>query len=324
MRTLGLVVLLAAAALALPSAQSASVDRTLIGTWTLVSTEEGVDGSEPARVANPRGLLVLDGAGWAFEGITRDNRQRPTPAQASLSEAQLVFATWGGSWGRYTADTGTRQLTLRPEGSFSPNVMGREWIRSYAMAGDRLVITSRPGEPHARGATRWTWEKVPPVENLSPAYRQVVGFWRHEVESRVNLTLKTEVSTKRAPSVVVYTPSGYVGVHFPGLNRKPFASDAGPTDAEAKEGVRGYVGYFGALGVYPGQVFHQILGGSVSAGTTLKRFFDLAPGGDSVNLRFPVARNAQGQETTTLVTLKRLSGVSDFLVDSPTQAPRQR
>ena len=58
-----------------------------------------------------------------------------------------------------------------------------------------------------------------------------------------------------------------MGVHFPALNRKPFASDAQPTDAEAKDALRGYVGYFGALGVYPGQVFHQILGGTVSAGS---------------------------------------------------------
>jgi hypothetical protein len=311
----GLAALLVAVPLAAPLAQSRGVDRALVGTWTLVSTEEAVDGAEPVRVPNPRGLLVFDAAGWTFEGITRDNRQTPTPAQASLTDAQLVFATWGGSWGRYSADAGGRQLTLRPEGSFSPNVMGRQWVRTYAVSGDRLVVTSKPGEPHARGATRWTWEKVPTVENLSPGYRQVVGFWRHEVESRVNLTLKTEVSTKRAPSVIVYTPSGYVGVHFPALNRKPFASDAGPTEEEAREGVRGYVGYFGALGVYPGQVFHQILGGTVSAGTTLKRFFDLAPGGDTVKLRFPVARNAQGQETTTLVTMRRLSGANDFLTE---------
>ena len=118
--------------------------------------------------------------------------------------------------------------------------------------------------------------------------------------------------------MIVYTPSGYVGVHFPSLNRKPFATDA-PTDAEAREALRGSLSYFGALSVYPGQVFHQILGGTVSPGSTFKRFFDVASGGDTVNLRFPVARNAQGQETTTLVTLKRLSGASDFLLDAPTR-----
>ncbi len=45
---------------------------------------------------------------------------------------------------------------------------------------------------------------------------------------------------------------------------------------------------------------------SLSLGQTLKRFFDLS--GDDVNLRFPVNRNAQGEETTTLVTMSRMSG----------------
>ena len=291
-------------------AQTPAVDRGLVGTWTLVSTEEGVDAAEPARALNPRGLLVLDAAGFIFEAITQ--RQRPTPA-ASLTEAQLNFANYVGSWGRYTASPATRQLVLRTEGALSPSVMGREFTRSYALEGDRLVVTSKPGEPHQRGATRWTWERVPVVENMSPGYRTVVGFWQHVVEKRVNLTLKTEVATTRAPSVVVYTPSGYVGVYFPPLGRKAFAGET-PTDAEAKEAMRGYVGYFGALGVYPGMVFHHILGSTGNlTSSTLKRFLDLSPGGDQANLRFPEGRNQQGEATTTLVTLKRLSGAAAML-----------
>ena len=76
--------------------------------------------------------------------------------------------------------------------------------------------------------------------------------------------------------------------------------------------MRGYVGYFGALGVYPGMVFHQILAGiSPAPGTTLKRFFELK--GTELNIRFPATRNQQGQETTTLVRLKRLSGEKEML-----------
>lgn len=291
--------------------QNPGVDRTLVGTWTLVSTEEGVESAEPTRALNPRGLLVFDAAGWVFEAITQ--RQRPTPAAASLTEAQLAFANYGGSWGRYTASAATRQLVLRTEGALSPTAMGREFTRSYALEGDRLVITSKPGEPHQRGATRWTWERVPVVENLSPGYRAVVGFWQHVVEKRVNLTAKTEVAVTRAPSIVVYTPSGYVGVYFPPLGRKAFAGET-PTDAEAKEAMRGYVGYFGALGVYPGMVFHHILASSGNlTNSTLKRFLDLSPGGDQANLRFPEGRNPQGESTTTLVTLKRLSGATAML-----------
>ena len=64
-------------------------------------------------------------------------------------------------------------------------------------------------------------------------------------------------------------------------------------------------------------MFHHILGGLSPQGpTTLKRFFDLAPSGDEVNLRFPVTTNQQGQEMTTLVTMKRLSGERDMVTTS--------
>ena len=80
------------------------------------------------------------------------------------------------------------------------------------------------------------------------------------VEKRVNATTGASgPETRRSPSVIVYTPAGFVGVHFPPLNRKPFAADA-PTPEEAQAALRGYIGYYGALTVYPGQVFHNILG----------------------------------------------------------------
>ena len=280
---------------------------TLAGTWTLVSIEEAADSAQPVRVQNPRGLLVLDGAGLVFEAATRADRTRPTDANKTLTDAQRVFATYSGFWGRYKVDAAAKTLTAHAEGAVSPSVMGRDFSRTFAVDGDRLTLTSVSVEPHQRGITRWVWERVPPVENLSPSYRQVAGFWQHVIEKRVNLTLKTEVASTRAPSVIVYTASGYVGVYFPPMwATKPFAGKD-PTDEEAREVLRGYVGYFGALGVYPGMVFHHILGGLSPTGPqTLKRFFDLTPSGDEVNLRFPVAVNQQGQETTTLVTMKRL------------------
>ena len=107
---------------------------------------------------------------------------------------------------------------------------------------------------------RLTWQRVPTVEHLSPAYREVVGFWRHVEEARLN-TATGEVDNRRqrAPSVIVYTPGGFVGVHFPTLGRSPFAGET-PTEEEA-QAARNYLGYYGALGVYPGEVFHNILGG---------------------------------------------------------------
>jgi hypothetical protein len=79
-----------------------------------------------------------------------------------------------------------------------------------------------------------TWQRIPTVEHLSPAYRQVVGFWRHVEEARLNTaTGEVDNTRQRAPSVIVYTPGGFVGVHFPTLGRSPFAG-ATPTEDEAR------------------------------------------------------------------------------------------
>jgi hypothetical protein len=302
-------------AAAVRAQQSAPAAPPLAGTWTLVSVEDLSPEGQATRVPNARGLLVLDGAGLVFEAVVRGDRTRPTEDTKALTEAQRVFALYGGFWGRYKVDAAARTMTARAEGALSPSVMGHDVTRSFALNGDRLTLTSTTVEAHQHVVTRWVWERVPPVENLSPGYRKVIGFWQHVVEKRVNLTLKTDVSsTTRAPSLIVYTPSGYVGVYFPPMwATKPFAG-ADPTDQEAREVLRGFVGYFGALTVYPGQVFHHILGGVSPQGpTTLKRFFDLAPSGDEVNLRFPSTVNQDGQELATLVTMKRLSGERDML-----------
>jgi hypothetical protein len=153
---------------------------------------------------------------------------------------------------------------------------------------------------------------VPPVENLSPAYRQVAGFWEHVVEKRITLTTGAADETTRAPSVIVYTPSGYVGVHFPPRNRARLASDQ-PSEEEARAALAGYIGYFGALTVYPGQIFHHPLAniGLIANGNTIKRFFEVS--GDTVIVTFPATTGGQGQQTTTSVTLKRLSGVDAMM-----------
>jgi hypothetical protein len=280
----------------------------LVGTWTLATTEIGVDRDAPVRVQNPRGLLVFDAAGHVFEAVTRANRQLP-PSTPPLSDAQATFLTYGGFWGRYRADPAKKTIAFQTAGALSPNVMGIEFSRTFDVRGDQLTLTSLPGELHAQGVTRWTWERVPNVDNLSQNYRNVIGFWQHVVEQRVNQTtgVATE-ETRRAPSVIVYTPAGYVGVHFPPLNRQKFAARE-PTDAEARAALRGYIGYFGALGVYPDMIFHQILAGiSPAGGTTLKRKFDLS--GTELNIRFT---NIQGPPTTTTVTLRRLSGEKEML-----------
>lgn len=290
-----------------PSAQQAPRGApSLVGTFTLVSVEQ-IDGGTLAAAQGARGLLVFDAAGHAFEIVSRPNLQ----AGEGMTEAQVRFHRTWGFWGGYRADAREGRIAYEPLGGPSPNVMGSRFSRTFEWAGDRLVVTSVSGEPHTPGVRRWTWERVPTVDNLSEGYRSVVGFWQHVVEKRVNASTGAVLSeSRRAPSVIVYTPAGFVGVHFPTLDR-PRIAGAEPTDQEARA-LGNYLGYFGALGVYPGMVFHNILGGGgVNAGSILKRFYELK--GDELTVRFPPNLTREGQPVTTLVTLKRLSGARDML-----------
>jgi hypothetical protein len=297
-----------------PAAQQAAKPdaRDLVGTWTLASAQRLGAGAEPAAVPNPRGLLIYDAAGHALEIVTRSGRALYAANQPTPAEAQVTFANYAGFWGNYRADAQQGRVTYRPDGAVNPTLMGKDLVRSYEIKNGRLIVTSMPGEPNTQGGIRWTWDRVPPVENLSPTYRKVIGFWQHVIEKRVNLTTGAQISENvRAPSVIVYSPSGYVGVHFVPRNRKPFAG-AMPTDDEARAAITGYVGYFGALTLYPNMVFHhQLAQLGPGNGNTLKRPFELI--GNEIHLKFPPTVNPQGQETTTLVTLKRLSGEAEML-----------
>jgi hypothetical protein len=305
--------------------QAAGVE-DLVGTWTLQSIEQGIGSPQVSRPAVPRGLLVFDRAGHVFELVMRSGRPPgraggpAAPGRAGgppAPEPPTSFATFAGFWGSYQADPKAGTITYKPQGGASPNLMGGQITRTIATTGTHLTVTSGAGEPHTQGITRWTWERVPGVENLSPTYRQVIGFWQHVVEKRVNVTTGEVLSeTTRAPSIIVYTPSGYVGVHFPPRDRPRFAGIE-PTDAEAAAALRGYVGYFGALTVYPAMVFHHVLSGVNFQGTTLKRPLEMS--GQEVTIKFPPTTNPQGQSTSTWVTLRRLSGETDML---PKSSPR--
>jgi hypothetical protein len=301
---------------------SAQQRADLIGTWTLAAMQEGVETGKPVAVRNARGLLVFDRSGSTGQGrLTGHVIEVVVTAPEALvaagrgaaggADAQARFRAFTGSWGTYRVNERDRQITLMSAGAVSPNVMGTEFSRSYELANDTLTMTSVPGELHTRGTTRWVWERVPNVEHLSDGYRQVIGFWEHVVEKRFTGADSAGVESRRAPSVIVYTPAGYVGVHFPPLSRARFAGPE-PTDAEARAALAGYIGYFGALGVYPGMVFHHIMAGlSPATGTTLKRPYELK--GAQLNIRFRPTYSQPGDQAATEVTLKRLSGEKEML-----------
>jgi hypothetical protein len=291
-------------------AQGATTPRDLVGTWTL-SAVERMGGGAPATVPLPRGLLVFDAAGHAFELASAGRRIVYAANQATPAEAHAVYNNYSGFWGSY--NVADQKITYRPEGAISPNAMGQNIVRAFSLKGDRLVVESATGAADGQDQMRWTWERVPPLESLTPANRQLLGFWRHVVERRVSETTGAVLNeATRAPSVIVYTPSGYVGVHFPPLNRPKFAA-ALPTDDEAQAAIRGFVSYYGSYTLYPGLVFHHrlmILGNGAS--DSLRRFFEIK--GDELTLKFPPGgAGPLGPDGRTNVVLKRISGAADMI-----------
>jgi len=296
-------------------AEEADSADALVSSWTLVALERFGAGGEATRARAPHGLLVLDGAGYAFEYFSA---QSPSASTAGQTDAQRTFAEHGGFWGRYEADAAAGRIAFEARSGVSPNVQGFRFSRRYEVDGDRLIVTSED-EPQAQGNARFYWQRVPTVAHLTPEYRQVMGFWEHVEERRiVAATGEVLSATRRAPSVIVYTPGGFVGVHFPRLDRTPFAGDA-PTAEEAQAALRGYIGYFGALSVYPGEVAHNILGGASPApGAILRRAAAIA--GDELvvtlqNTGAIVTGEPAAQLTT--VHLRRLSDADDMLPKPP-------
>lgn len=283
----------------------------LVSSWTLLALERVDPGGEPRRLRGARGLLILDGAGNVFEYFNVSSDTEPT---AQALDAQRALAEHGGFWGRYEADAAAGVIAFEARSGVSPSVDGLAFSRRYELDGDRLIVTSGD-EPQAQRETRWFWQRVPTVAHLTPEYREVLGFWEHVEERRIDATTGEVLSaTRRGPSVIVYTPGGFVGVHFPRIGRTPFETDT-PTDDEALAAVRGYIGYFGALSVYPGEVAHNVLGGvSPGPGSILRRAAAIDGDNLVVTLQNTAALiSGEPARQVTAVYLRRLSNAEDML-----------
>jgi hypothetical protein len=262
-------------------------------------------------VTNPRGLLVLDAAGHACEIVTTADRPAYPGARATPQEALAAFMNYTGFWGSYRL-SGVGRITYRPEAGVNPNLDQRDVVRTYELDGDRLTIAAGEGEPLSAG-TRWTWTRVPAVDGISAAHRRVSGFWRH-VSERSIATATGEVRSEvaRGPSVIAYTPSGFMCVHFPRAGRTRFAADM-PTADEAKTAMTGYTSYIAVISVHPGFILHHQLSTlAPGPGTSLQRFFEFQDDDAQVTYRFPPTV-VGGEERSTRIVLRRLSGAADMM-----------
>jgi hypothetical protein len=283
----------------------------LVGTWNLARAEH-VDGSTATPVREPRGVIIFDSAGRVFEIVTQNYRQPYATNQPTPEEALAAFNSFQGFWGSYKRDEKQGKITYHPQGAVNPTLMGQDLVRGIELNGNTLVTTSQPGESGLQGTMRWTWDRVPTIENLSPAYRQIMGFWQWVGDKNVDVASgDTLTEAKRDPSIIVYSPAGYIGTLFVPANRKPLAG-ALATAEEAKADIAGYVGYIALLTMHPGgTIFHdQLITIAPGGGGSLERAYDIKD--NELHLNFPPV-TVQGKLRQTRVVLRRLSGVDEML-----------
>ena len=288
-----------------------------VGTWTLISQEQ-----QGIALPYPRGLLIHDSAGHALEIVTQGGRAAydqlsksgssgGTATTSSPVEALRAFESYAGFWGTFAIDRERSTITYIEKGDVHPSRTGLKENVIYQESGDRLVLTRRRDDATGSRTIRSEWERLPDLTELNATQRMLVGFWEWTAEERVDARGGVVASTSRAPSVIVYTPTGHVAVHFVPGGRTPFAA-ATPTGEEARAAISAYVSYFGTYGIYPeSMVRHYLLVSIDPAGNG-----NIYP--RLLNLREPTATltlpptTLNGVEVRNRVTVKRLSGWAEM------------
>jgi hypothetical protein len=149
------VVPLLAAALALSAASRGqergvgddSHDR-FIGAWRLVWLEEpGPDGS--IHRADCVGMFVFTRDGHASVQVMYRTPQAGTPA----APVQYAQGGYEATFGRYRVDPSARTFTYHIEGAIIRSLIGNDLVRSFELAGNRLIVKS--SNPDERWRVAW-------------------------------------------------------------------------------------------------------------------------------------------------------------------------
>jgi hypothetical protein len=128
-------------------AQQKSLKEQLVGTWTLVSSDNvGSDGTKRQLFgAKPKGILILDASGhyaqiYFHSDLPKfkvNNRLEGTP-----EENKAVVHGTSAQFGTWSVDEAGKTLTRRIEGSLLPNQVAAETKNPVTLAGDELKMTA--------------------------------------------------------------------------------------------------------------------------------------------------------------------------------------
>jgi len=150
--------------LAVPAGDAAAQGaRSLVGTWTMVSSDT-IDASgkrTPTFGPSPRGSLIFASNGRYSINIARaglpkfasDNR-----AKGTAEENQAIVAGSIAHFGKYTVDEKDKAFTFHIETSTYPNWDGTAQKRPFTVSGDELKYRVAAGS--AGGRVELVWKRV--------------------------------------------------------------------------------------------------------------------------------------------------------------------
>jgi len=145
-RILSLIALIALVALPLSTAgaQQRTLNEELVGTWTLVSTEDtAANGTkrQPWGV-NPKGIHFFDAGGrYATVGGNSNRPKFKSASQPTTEELAAATRDYYGNFGTWSVNEADKTLTRHYESALRTNNEGENVKETISMAGDELTLT---------------------------------------------------------------------------------------------------------------------------------------------------------------------------------------
>lgn len=295
--------------LATPSGQ-ASLRSQLLGHWRLVATEQVREGEPAAPGASPVGTIVYTSDGHMLAQLTTTERDTVRPADATPAQAREL-ARYTAYFGTFTVDEAAGTVTHRRDGTFGPGE--RDFVRSIALTGNRLVLTTPTTVVDGRRRfARITWERQAPAPvaagYTAAARREVAGTWAL-VDHRTTMA-NGEVRRAFGSSpqgLFVFHPDGHTLVQIVNPDRPSSTLDRA-SDEELRALQRTYLAYFGTYDVDAATkkiVVHTTADlNPMNTGTDQIRFYEFD--GDLMYLQPPTTTTASGASQVSRITWRRV------------------
>lgn len=295
-----------------------------VGTWRSVRNEQhkltdelistGVDHAD-------RSVLIYDGVGhWANSNMPLSTQRSkandaltPDDAKEILVGRKLPNRSSSAAIGTYVFNIGDQFVFNHVLGYINPQApvtgqgdTGTDRLRWLRFPPSQMIWKMLP-LTRSDQITWEVWDRVPPLDQLTPTHRRLIGFWKVLSEERRKANGDTLSSTPVEAGYIVYTSSGYMQFHLVQPNRAKWAA-AEPTPAEAKRTLETYTSYVAPYSIDEATrvVTHQGVGAlSGQSGPDAHHTYEVS--GNRLVLT-SVPTMVAGQEVRTVVIGERVSG----------------